>query len=108
MCTILRKNLEELGIRDGHGEVVEMEALPFLIRTARRRRTWDIVYLDLPGGDHHSALIEYLGRGSNIKQSGLLVIQHPSSASFPERISKLNRWRTVDQGETILSIYERI
>jgi 16S rRNA (guanine966-N2)-methyltransferase len=108
MCTLLRKNLEELGIRDGHGEVVEMEAMPFLVRSSRRKRMWDIVYLDMPCGDPHTALVEYLGRGSNIKQSGLLVIQHAATATFPEKISKLNRWRTVDQGETILSIYERI
>lgn len=108
MCTLLRKNLAELGIRDGHGEVVEMEAMPFLVRSTRRRRVWDIVYLDIPSDDAHSSLVEYLGRGSNIKQSGLLVIQHPPTASFPEKISNLNRWRIVDQGETILTIYERM
>ena len=108
MCTYLRKNLAELGIKEGHGEIVEMEALPFLIRNARKRRSWDIVYVDLPGGDQHSAVIEYLSRGSTVKPSGLVCVQHASSAPFPEKISKLSRWRTVDQGETILTIYERM
>jgi 16S rRNA G966 N2-methylase RsmD len=108
MCTYIRKNLSELGIKDGHGEVVEMEALPYLIRTARRRRTWDIVYLDLPEGDTRSAVIEHLSRSTTIIPSGLLLIQHSSAATYPDKISRLTRWRKVDQGETILSIYERI
>jgi 16S rRNA (guanine966-N2)-methyltransferase len=108
LCTYIRKNLAELGIKDGHGEVVEMEILPYLKRNARRRRTWDIVFLDLPEADGHAAIVEYISRGNTVKQSGLLIIQHASSTSFPEKMSLLNRWRTVDQGETILSIYERI
>ena len=108
MCAYIRKNLTELGIKDGHGEVVEMEALPYLRRTARRRRTWDIVYLDLPEGDGHAAVLEHLSRSTTIIPSGLLIIQHSSATSYPDKISRLTRWRKVDQGETILSIYERI
>lgn len=108
MCTYIRKNLAELGIKEGHGEVIEMEALPYLKRTARRRRNWDIVYLDLPGGDSHTAVVEYLSHGTTIIPSGLLIIQHSSATTYPDKISRLTRWRKVDQGETILSIYERI
>jgi 16S rRNA (guanine966-N2)-methyltransferase len=108
MCTYIRKNLSELGIKDGHGEVVEMEALPYLIRTARRRRTWDIVYLDLPEGDARAAVLEHLSRSPTIVPSGLLIIPHSSASTYPDKISRLTRWRKVDQGETILSIYERI
>ncbi|HVF30100.1 MAG TPA: RsmD family RNA methyltransferase [Pyrinomonadaceae bacterium] len=108
MCTYIKKNLTELGIKDGHGEVIEMEILPYLKRNARRRRTWDIVYIDLPDGDAHVAILDYLSRGHTIRQSGLLIIQHASSRSYPEKLSQLNRWRIVDQGETILTIYERM
>lgn len=108
MCTLIRKNLAEFEIKPGHGEVVEMEALPFLIRTARRRRTWDIVYLDVPHGDAHAELLDYISRGTPLKASGLLVIHYPSTISFPEKINRLRRWRTADHGETILTIYERM
>jgi 16S rRNA (guanine966-N2)-methyltransferase len=108
LCTYIRKNLSDLGLKEGHCEVVEMEILPYLRRNARRRRTWDIVYLDLPETEGHAAIVEYLSRGNTLEPSGLLIIQHTSSTSYPEKMSQLNRWRTVDQGETILSIYERI
>jgi len=108
MCSFIRKNLTEMGIKDGHGEIVEMEILPFLKRVGQRKRLWDVVYFDLPTGDGHAAILDTLARGSVIKPHGLLVIQHSSDVSHPDGINRLKRWRTIDQGKTILSIYERI
>jgi 16S rRNA (guanine966-N2)-methyltransferase len=108
MCTFIRKNLAEFGVKDGHGEVVEMEILPFLIRCARRKRAWDIVYFDVPDSDEHRAIVDHLGRGCGINTGGLLLIEHKSETQYPESIRTLKRWRTVDQGETIVTIYERI
>src|SRR5688572_23565860 len=47
-CNFIRKNIQAFGIKDGHGELFEMEILPFLKKSAKRRRFWDLVYLDLP------------------------------------------------------------
>ena len=108
MCTLLRKNLAEIGIKDGHGEVVEAEILPFLKKAALRKRVWDVVYFDLPQGDEHAAILDGLSAGSAIKSRGLLIIEHASGLSHPDNIKQLRRWRTIEQGEKILSIYERI
>lgn len=108
MCTFIRKNLTEMGVKDGHGEIVEMEILPFLRRNLRRKRCWDIVYFDLPAGDEHTAILDHLSRGMGIKTGGLLLIEHLSETSYPENFSKLKRWRTIEQGEKILTIYERM
>lgn len=108
MCTFIRKNLVEMGVKDGHGEVIEMEALPFLTRSTRRKRAWDIVYFDLPNGDEHAAILKHLSRGASIRPGGLLLIEHATEVSFPDAILNLKRWRTIDQPERIVSIYERI
>ena len=108
MCSFIRKNLTEMGVKDGHGEVVEMEIIPFLMRCSRRGRSWDIVYFDLPNGDEHAAILDHLSRKVAIKLGGLLLIEHASDTSYPDSISKLKRWRTIEQGERILTIYERI
>jgi len=108
MCTLIRKNLTEIGIKDGHGEVVETEILLFLKNAARRKRVWDIVYLDLPSGDEHAAIFDALSSGSAIKLRGLLIIEHTPEVSHPDNIKQLRRWRTIDHGEKILTIYERI
>ena len=108
MCALLKRNLAEMGVKDGHGEISEMEILPFLIRAARRKRYWDIVYFNIPESDEMQAILDRLSHGSAIKPSGLLVLEHVSTSSYPEQLSQLKRWRMVDQGDTMLTIYERI
>ena len=49
-----------------------------------------------------------LSNGQAIKSRGLLIVEHASEISFPDNIKQLRRWRTIDHGEKILSIYERI
>ena len=108
MCTLIRKNLAEMGVKDGHGEVAEIEILPFLKKAARRKRLWDVIYFDLPNGDEHRAILDGLSNGSAIKSHGLLIIEHTSDCSHPENIKQLKRLRIVEQGEKVLTIYERI
>ncbi|MEO8574403.1 MAG: RsmD family RNA methyltransferase [Pyrinomonadaceae bacterium] len=108
MCTLIRKNLTDIGIKDGHGEVVEAEILLFLKNASRRKRVWDVIYLDLPFSDEHAQIFDGLSSGSAIKLHGLLIIEHTPEVSHPDNIKQLRRWRTIDQGERILTIYERI
>ena len=107
-CNFIRKNLDAFGIKNGHGELVEMEILPFLKKSAKRRRSWELVYLDLPESGERTEILERLSRGSILSPGGLLLIEHPSTIPHPENLNQLKRWRTVDQSETIVSIYERI
>jgi 16S rRNA (guanine966-N2)-methyltransferase len=108
MCTYLRKNLEALGIKDGHGEVAEIEILPFLKRAAMRKRVWDLVYIDLLESDQRAATLDRISRGCAIRLRGLVIIVHSSDDDYQERLNHLKRWRTIDQGEKILTFYERI
>ena len=108
MCTILKKNLAAMGVKDGHGEIVEAEIIAFLKKAARRKRVWDLVYFDLPAGDEHTAILDSLTSGHGLKSRGLLIIEHEPEFSHPDNLRKLRPWRTIDHGEKILSIYERI
>lgn len=107
MCSLIKKNLESCGIKNGHGEVVEMEILPFLKRMAKRRRFWDVVYLDPSPQDELTEMLEFLKRGAAIKPHGVLVIQHSAETPLPEKLGVLVRWRVVVQGEDALSFYEK-
>ena len=108
MCTLLRKNLDEIGIKNGHGEVAETEILLFLRKAASRKRVWDVVYFDLPPCAEHAAILDALSSGCGIKPRGLLIVEHPPANKHPDTMKQLKRWRTIDHGENILSIYERI
>lgn len=108
MCTLLRKNLADIGIKNGHGEVFEAEIMPFLKNASRRKRVWDVIYFDLPPGEEHAAILDGISGGAAIKSRGLLIIEHTPDISHPDTIKQLRRWRTIEHGEKILSIYERI
>jgi len=107
MCSFIKKNLTTCGIKEGHGEVCEMEVAPFLKKMWKRRRFWDVVYFDSPLNADNEEVLKYLSRGATVNPGGVLVIEHHSETFFPEKIGVLKRFRVVVQGETSLSFYER-
>ena len=107
MCSFIKKNLTTCGIKEGHGEVIEMEAAPFLKKMWKRRRFWDVVYFDPPYNANNEEVLKYLSRGATVMPGGVLVIEHHSETFFSEKIGVLKRFRVVVQGETTLSFYER-
>lgn len=107
MCSYIKKNLESCGIKEGHGEVVEMEVAPFLKKMWKRRRVWDVVYFDAPRNTNHDEALKYFSRGAAVTSGGILIIEHHSEIFFPEKFGFMKRFRVVVQGETTLSFYER-
>lgn len=107
MCGFIKKNLEATGIKEGHGEIFEMEAVPFLKQMAKRRRFWDVVFFDPPYDTDYDEILSYLSRGVGIKLHGTLVIEHHAEMFFPERLGVLQRWRVIVLGDSALSFYER-
>lgn len=107
MCSFIKKNLETCGIKEGHGEICEMEVAPFLKKMWKRRRFWDVVYFDPPYNENYDEAMKYFSRGATVTPGGILVIEHHSEMFFPEKIGVMKRFRVVVQGETTLSFYER-
>lgn len=106
MCGFIKKNLEELGIKTGHGEVTELEIAPFLKRAAKNKRVWDLVFLGTRNAEDDQ-VFDFLKRGIAIEQGGLLMIEHPTDTELPERLGGLDRWRLIANGGTSLTVYER-
>ncbi|MDQ3063335.1 MAG: 16S rRNA (guanine(966)-N(2))-methyltransferase RsmD, partial [Acidobacteriota bacterium] len=107
MCGYIKKNLEACGIKEGHGEVVEMEVVPFLKKMSKRRRFWDVVYFDPPYDSNYDEVLAYFSRGAALKPHGVLIIEHHAEMFFPETFGVMKRWRVVVQGDTALSFYEK-
>jgi 16S rRNA (guanine966-N2)-methyltransferase len=107
MCSFIRKNMETCGIKEGHGEIHEIEVVPFLKRMQKRRRFWDVVYFDPPYDTNYDEVLEFFKRGVAIRPGGLLVIEHHAEMFFPETIGVLKRARVITQGDTALTFYER-
>ncbi len=107
MCSFIRKNLKNLSIKEGHGEVFEMEVEPFLKDLSKRRRFWDIVYYDPPYNADYDVALKFFEKGAVIEPGGTLVIEHHSEMFFPEEIGVLKRWKVVVEGDTALTFYNR-
>lgn len=107
MCSYIKKNLATCGIKEGHGEIHEMEVVPFLKEMKKRKRCWDVVYFDPPYDADYDEVLKYLSRGVALELGGTLVIEHHAEMFFPEKINQLKRWRVIVQGDSALSFYER-
>jgi 16S rRNA (guanine(966)-N(2))-methyltransferase RsmD len=107
MCSYIRKNMATCGIKEGHGEVHEMEVVPFLKEMKKRKRCWDVVYFDPPYDADYDEVLKYLSRGVALEMGGTLVIEHHAEMFFPEKINQLKRWRVIVQNDSALSFYER-
>lgn len=107
MCSFIRKNMTAMGIKEGHGEIFEIEVVPFLKRMAKRKRQWDVVFLDPPYDTNYDEILENFSRGVCVKRGGTLIIEHHAEMFFPEKIGVMKRWRVIVEGESALSFYER-
>ncbi|HLM61993.1 MAG TPA: 16S rRNA (guanine(966)-N(2))-methyltransferase RsmD, partial [Pyrinomonadaceae bacterium] len=107
MCGYIKKNLETCGIKEGHGEICEMEVVPFLKKMEKRRRVWDVVYFDPPYDSNYDEVLAFFSRGVALKSGGVMIIEHPAEMFFPEKFGVMSRWRVLTQGETSLSFYEK-
>lgn len=107
MCGFIKKNLAACDIKTGHGEIFEIEVIPFLKRMEKRRRFWDVVYFDPPYDSNYDEVLAYFSRGAAIRTGGVLIVEHHVEMFFPEEFGAMKRWRVVTQGETALSFYER-
>jgi 16S rRNA (guanine966-N2)-methyltransferase len=107
MCTFIKNNLEACKIKEGHGELIEMEAVPFLKKMAKRKRVWDVVYFAPPYDTNYDETLKYFARGAALASGGVLVIEHHAEMFFPEKVGLLKRFRVVVQGETAISFFER-
>ncbi|MCY7346741.1 MAG: 16S rRNA (guanine(966)-N(2))-methyltransferase RsmD [Pyrinomonadaceae bacterium] len=107
MCGFIKKNLESCGIKEGHGEIHQIEVVPFLKKMGKRRRFWDVVYFDPPYDSNYDEVLAYFSRGIAVRPKGMLIIEHPAEMFFPENFGVMKRWRVVAQGDSSLSFYER-
>ena len=107
MCSFIKKNLETCEIKTGHGDIHQIEVVPFLKKMAKRKRQWDIVYFDPPPDSNYDEVLDFFGRGAVLRPGGLLIVEHPNEMLFPEKFGAMARWRVVVQGETSISFYEK-
>lgn len=106
--SLIAKNMEACEVKEGHGEVSDLEAVPFLQRMAKRRRRWDLVFVDAGIEADAMDIVRSLGRSKIVDEGGGVVVCHPTAVEMPESAGSLTRWRLYSQDEDSVSYYERV
>ncbi|MFN6963284.1 MAG: 16S rRNA (guanine(966)-N(2))-methyltransferase RsmD [Pyrinomonadaceae bacterium] len=106
VCALIEENLDALAVPEEQTDVVCLPAENFTGRP--NERPWDIVFFDPPyDSDYGPVLFDFGSRADHLlAEDGVLIVEHHAKKQMPETVGHLRRWRTLKQGDTILSFYE--
>jgi len=110
MCALIEANLEEFGIDENDAEVLNDEASEFLRRHAKKEKSpLDIVFFDPPYEADYDIVMERLGEDKDVLlvSDAIVIVEHHKKRGLAEEFGILNRYRTLKQGDSVLSFYER-
>jgi 16S rRNA (guanine966-N2)-methyltransferase len=105
---LIRKNLALLGIEQD-AEVLPVDAIKGLAWLAKGGVRANFVFVDPPYGDatEYAHVLELLDKSTLLAQGSRVIIEHDRRQNLKERAGNLTRIRTVEQGDAVLTIYER-
>ncbi|MFZ0213353.1 MAG: 16S rRNA (guanine(966)-N(2))-methyltransferase RsmD [Candidatus Acidiferrales bacterium] len=103
---LIRENLKSLEITAG-AEVLPVDAIRGLEQLASQRALADIIFLDPPYARPQDYLraLEFVDESRLLAPGGLLIAEHTRKMELPVRLTKLERSRLVEQGDSALSFY---
>jgi 16S rRNA (guanine966-N2)-methyltransferase len=110
MCALIEANLGELTVDENDVEIVNDEAAEFLLRRARKEAPpFDIVFFDPPYEADYDVVLERLSdkSGMLLAADAIVVVEHHKKKELKEELGALHRYRTLKQGDSVLSFYER-
>jgi 16S rRNA (guanine(966)-N(2))-methyltransferase RsmD len=108
MCALIEANLEELA-DEIDVEVVNGEALQFLRRRANKEGLlFDIIFVDPPYESDYDVVLERMGdeHGMLLTTEAIVVVEHHKKKELKEVFGALHRYRTLKQGDSVLSFYQ--
>ncbi len=106
MCALIGVNLDEFGVDENEVEIVNSEASEFLRRVKKERPPFDIAFFDPPYESDYDVVLERLGDGVLLATTGIVVVEHHKKKELTEKFGALHRYRTLKQGDSVLSFYE--
>jgi 16S rRNA (guanine966-N2)-methyltransferase len=103
---LLRQNLDALEIRSGI-ELIAADARKALEKLAARHVVADFIFLDPPYDrqDEYDSTLEFLDTSHLLAPTTRVIAERFDAASLPDRYTRLERVRVIEQGDTALSFY---
>jgi 16S rRNA (guanine966-N2)-methyltransferase len=104
----IRENLRSLSISEGF-EVMEREAAQSLRLLEAQGVSCEVIFVDPPYA-HHGAYEQTLGfisQSELLAQGGMVIAEHDKRHDPGDTFGALTRYRTLNQGDAVLSFYKR-
>jgi len=111
MCGLIAANLDEFSIDEEESEVVCSEVAAFLRRLIQKEPgRLDIIFFDPPYEADYEVVLELLGdkEGALLAEGAIVVVEHHKKRELREEFGSLHRYRSLKQGDSCLSFYQRI
>ena len=108
-ATLIRKNLDSLGVRSGATVlgVDVLRGLEMLLAASRKgvAAPFDFVFLDPPyaAAEEYTRVLRFLGAASFLAPSSIVIAEHRPNFELPARAGALVRYRVLKQGDAALS-----
>jgi 16S rRNA (guanine(966)-N(2))-methyltransferase RsmD len=109
MCSLIEANLGEFGVDEDDVEVVSDEAAEFLRRRAKKETPpFDIAFFDPPYEADYDVVLERLGEDNGVllTTDAIVIVEHHRKRELKEAFGARHRYRTLKQGDTVLSFYQ--
>ncbi len=105
---VIRKNLAALKIESGW-EIVERDADAALRRLDSQAIACDVCFLDPPYADEqeYEASLGFLSQSQMIGPQSLVIAEHSKRFNPGDQVGTLVRFRTLRQGDAVLSFYQK-
>ena len=121
MCGLIEANLTALDIEREIVAVVNTEATAFLKKCARQiepsltvgllprlPEPFDIIFFDPPYATDYEAVLSFIAdhRPELMSDEAIVVVEHYKKKDLPDEFGPLKCYRTLKQGDSVLSFYE--
>ena len=102
----IRELAEKHHVSD-RADVINQKAMSFVNRAELQGVTFDIIFLDPPY--HTDEIINALaavGRSAIIKKDGIVIAEHFTKKTLPDRFDRLRKVKDYNYGDSVLSLFE--
>jgi 16S rRNA (guanine(966)-N(2))-methyltransferase RsmD len=105
-ASLLQQNLHRCLVLKREAEVVVEDGEPYLQRSAKQEKKWDIVFLDPPYEADYTPLLNQLAENRLLRDGGLIVTEHHAEKEMPDAIGNFKLASREVAGESGISFYK--
>ena len=75
----------------------------------KARGAFDIIFFDPPYATDYEAVLDYVGEHAArlLAEDGLMIVEHHKKRELKDEFGALRRYRSLKQGDSVLSFYRR-